>query len=149
MTIQENLIKNGYKKVPYRGKLYDLSCFEDCEQKTATFRLDPDGAIVWCVNKRGEHWPGIYFRFKNGEVLDLIRETRRLDQEVKKLRRELEKKENDLIELGYAKRLDTGPRDLITLVSRDKEWLSRIDSIGAIYTDGGPKGTAFLINGEI
>jgi hypothetical protein len=148
MTIQEKLIENGYKKVPYRGKLYDLSCFEGCEQKDATFRLDPDGAVFWCANMRDGHWPGIYFRFKNGEVLDLIRETRRLDQEVKKLQRELEKKENDLIELEYAKRLDTGPRDLITLVSRDKEWLSQIDSIGAVYTKG-PKGAAFLINGEI
>jgi hypothetical protein len=148
MTIQDDLKKEGYNKVPYQGKLYDLSCFEDCLQKEADFRLDPDGVIFWAANMRGGHRPGIYFRFKNGEVLDLIRETRRLDKEVKRLCKELEENENKLIELGYAKRLDMGPRDLITLVSRNKEWLFQIDSIGAIYTTG-PKGAAFLINGEI
>jgi hypothetical protein len=150
MTIQEELRREGYNMVAYRGKRYDLSCFEDCKASEATFRLDPDGIIFWVANDaRGSTWPGVYFRFKNGEVLDLIREARWLDRDIKKLSERLAEKESKLINLGYAKEIFVGiQEDPITLVSRDKEWLSKVDSVGAIYTEG-PKGAAFLIGGEI
>jgi hypothetical protein len=146
MTIQEELIREGYEKVAYQGKRYDLSCFEDCIQKEADFRL-VEGSIVWCANEREMFWPGTYFRFKNGEVLDLIREVRWLDRDIKKLSERLAEKESKLIELGYAKEIFVGVQEApVTLVS--KEWLSKVDSVGAIYAEG-PKGAAFLINGEI
>jgi hypothetical protein len=105
MTIQDDLIEKGYNKVPYKGKLYDLSCFEDCPREKADFYLDLDGMIFWMAHMRGYHFPGIYFRFKNGEILDLIRETRRLDRKVEELKEKLGVNENKLIELGYAKDL--------------------------------------------
>jgi len=148
MTILEELIREGYSRgVYYEGKLYNLSCFEDCTRKEADFRLE-EGSIIWCANEREMFWPGTYFRFKNGEVLDLIREVRWLDRDIKKLSERLKEKESKLIDLGYAKRLNVGSEDSITLVSRDKEWLSQVDSVGSIYTNG-PKGAAFIINGEI
>jgi hypothetical protein len=149
MTIQEELTREGYSRgVYYRGKLYNLSCFEDCSRKESDFRL-AEGSIIWCANEREMFWPGTYFRFKNGEVLDLIREVRWLDQDIKKLSKRLREKESKLIKLSYAKEIFVGIQESpVTLVSRDKEWLSKVDSIGAIYTTG-PKGAAFLINGEI
>lgn len=78
--------------------------------------------------------------------LDLINSAESLNIIVMELSRIRERIVDSLIKLGYAKQFRNP--DYI-MVSRDKEWLSGINSIGDAYVRGGPKGDAFIIDGHI
>jgi hypothetical protein len=148
---QKIMKEAGRSIVTFMGKPYSLSCFEPCEPKEATFRLEESGLVIWVKNKRDDSspFPGTYFRFKNGEVLDLIEETSLLNRQIINMKKERFYKVQKLLELGYAKVVTTGTVGCMrfVIVSPDKEWLSSIETIGQAFMEQRPP--MFIIDWEV
>jgi len=140
----------GRAAVAYMGKVYPISCFEPCGPKEATFRMEKNGAIIGVKNQRdaSSPYPGTYFRFKNGEVLDLIEETDLLNRQIINIKKERFYKVQKLLDLGYAKAVGIiGSKVQFIIVSPDKEWLSSIETIGQVFMEQRPP--MFIIDWEV